>query len=255
MDETAYTAGTPTDDPELLEQFDGNLEDADASASQVYASASRSFQVARELQSRVKVMFQLLVLVLLTAWLSHPLIENLQSLVAKARRVERRENILFSERWKPGYNWHSECLNNGKATALSPGKRAFGTYALGCAVFDSACYGATIEEIEQGQDEEDIEDLVAFSTKSLEGFAILDGGATKTVSGFMSVQPVADQYQGTTIEMTDVGFSFAGGETEAASTNICIPHAEFPQGISVNVVSRHLHLLSTMKHQLHGTNL
>ena len=40
---TAYTAGTPTDDPELLEQFDGNLEDADASASQVYASASRTF--------------------------------------------------------------------------------------------------------------------------------------------------------------------------------------------------------------------
>ena len=41
LDETAYTAGTPTDDPELLEQFDGNLEDAHASASQVYASASR----------------------------------------------------------------------------------------------------------------------------------------------------------------------------------------------------------------------
>ena len=38
LDETAYTVGTPTDDPELLEQFDGNLEDADASASQVNAS-------------------------------------------------------------------------------------------------------------------------------------------------------------------------------------------------------------------------
>ena len=46
--------GPPTDDPELLEQFDGNLEDADASASQVYASESRSFQEARELLSRVK---------------------------------------------------------------------------------------------------------------------------------------------------------------------------------------------------------
>ena len=44
LDETAYTVGTPTDNPELLEQFDGNLEDADPSASQVYASASRSFQ-------------------------------------------------------------------------------------------------------------------------------------------------------------------------------------------------------------------
>ena len=43
MDDTAYTAGTPTDDPQLLEQFDG-----------VYASASRSFQEARELLARVK---------------------------------------------------------------------------------------------------------------------------------------------------------------------------------------------------------
>ena len=76
LDDTAYTAGTPTDDPELLEQLDGNLEDADASASQVYASASRSFQEARV--SRVpEAIFLLLVLVLLMAWLSNPLIENL----------------------------------------------------------------------------------------------------------------------------------------------------------------------------------
>ena len=67
LDDTAYTAGTPTDDPELLEQFDGNLEHADASASQVYASASRSFQEARELRlvSRVpEAIFLLLALLL-----------------------------------------------------------------------------------------------------------------------------------------------------------------------------------------------
>ena len=34
--------GPRPDDPELLDQFDGNLEDADASASQVYASDSIS---------------------------------------------------------------------------------------------------------------------------------------------------------------------------------------------------------------------
>ena len=62
----------------------------------------------------------------------------------------------------------SECPGKGKATAVSPGKRAFGTYALGCAVFDFPCCGATVEEIEQDQDEEDIEDFVAFSIKSLE---------------------------------------------------------------------------------------
>ena len=45
------------------------------------------------------------------------------------------------------------------------------------------------------------------------------------------------QHQEATIETTDVGFTFAGGETDAASTNIWIPHSEFPQGISVSVVS------------------
>ena len=90
------------------------------------------------------------------------------------------------------------------------------------AVLDFQCFGATVEEIEQDQDEEGFEDFVAFSIESLEGFAVLDGGATKTVSGFMSVQLVADRHEGTTIETTDVGFTFAGGETEAANTKICI---------------------------------
>ena len=90
---------------------------------------------------------------------------------------------------------------------------------------------------EEDQDENDIEDSVSFSIQSLEGFAVLDGGATKTVSGFTSVQPVLDQYEDTTIEPPDVGFEFAGGETEAASVKIWIPHAKFPQGISVNRVS------------------
>ena len=67
----------------------------------------------------------------------------------------------------------SECPNKAKPTAFSPGKRAFGTYALGCAVFDSKCHGVTIEEIGQDQDEEDIEDFVAFSNKSLEGLPFL----------------------------------------------------------------------------------
>ena len=84
----------------------------------------------------------------------------------------------------------------------------------------SGWYGPTVKETEEDQDANDIEDVAAFSIKSLEGFAILDGEATKTVSGFTSVQPVVDQYDDTTIETTDVGFTFAGGETEAASTNI-----------------------------------
>ena len=67
----------------------------------------------------------------------------------------------------------SECPNKGKPTGFSPGKRACGTCALGCVVFDSQCFGATVEEIEQDQDEEDIEDFVAFSIRSLEGSPFL----------------------------------------------------------------------------------
>ena len=78
-------------------------------------------------------------------------------------------------------------MSQGKTTSFSPGKRAFGTYALGSAVFAAICYGAAVEETEEDQDANDIEDFVAFSIKSLEGFAILFGGATKTVSGFTSV--------------------------------------------------------------------
>ena len=79
--------------------------------------------------------------------------------------------------------------------------------------------------------------LLRFQSRVWREVAILDGRATKTVSGFMSVQPIADQYEGTAIETTDVGFTFAGGGTEAASTKICIPHAGLPQGVSVNVAS------------------
>ena len=48
---------------------------------------------------------------------------------------------------------------------------------------------------------------------------------------------VFNQWQITKIETTDAGFTLAGDETEAAITNIWIPHPEFPKGISVNVVS------------------
>ena len=72
----------------------------------------------------------------------------------------------------------SDCPNKRKMTAFSPSKRGFGAYSLRCAVFDAPCYSAIVEETEQDQDENDIEDFVAFSIKSLEEFA---GGATKTV--------------------------------------------------------------------------
>ena len=116
---------------------------------------------------------------------------------------------------------------------------------LWAVLFDAMRCGALVEEAEEDQDLNDTEDFVALSIKSLELFAILDGGATKTVSGFIIVQPVVDQHEEATIETTDVGLTFAGGESEAASTNIWIPHTEFPQGISVNFVSNE----STLSHR------
>ena len=74
MDDTAYTAGTPRGDPELLEQFDGNLEVADASASVAVFKKLVSFCLVSRVPEAI---FLLLALVLLMAWLSHPLVEIL----------------------------------------------------------------------------------------------------------------------------------------------------------------------------------
>ena len=276
LEESAFTVGPMTNDPELLEQFHGNLEDADASATQVYAAASRSFQEARELLSRVKsVRGYFLVVGIQPSTDRTPAKSRGKSKKGKKKgQTSSHKGGKFPNLGTPGVlpkppmskkrqtetgttrgphhaprlrpdqcmlsrqvgHRASECPNKRKTTAFSPGKRAFGTYALGCAVFDAMCHGATVKETEEDQDENDTEDFATLSIKSLEGFAILDGGATKTDSGFMSAQPVADQHKDTTIETTDVGFTFAGGETEAPSTKIWVPHAEFPQGISVNVV-------------------
>ena len=216
LDETAYTVGTPTDDPELLELFDGNLEDADVSAFQVYASASRSFQEARELSSRVKSARGNFLVFGIGAFdgLAQPSTDReLAKSRGKGKNGKRKEKSSLQKggtspnlgtfgiltkpptsrsesrpqmskmrptevgatrcgphhtpRLRPGQcmlcrqvgHRASECPNKGKATAFSLGKRAFGTYALGCAVFNAPCYGATVEETEQDQDENDIEDV------------------------------------------------------------------------------------------------
>ena len=99
-------------------------------------------------------------------------------------------------------HYASECPNKGATSAFSPGKRAFGTYVLGCAVLDAKCHGTAVKKTEKDQDENEIEDFVAFTIKRYGGFATLDGGATKSVSEFISVQPVADQFEDTTNETT-----------------------------------------------------
>ena len=114
LDDTAYTAGTPTDDSELLlNSLNGNLEDADASASQVYASASRSFQEARELLARVKSARGYFLVDGIGAidGLAQPSSDRkLVKSRGKGKKGKRKGNILFSESWKTdksGYTWHS----------------------------------------------------------------------------------------------------------------------------------------------------
>ena len=164
LDETAYTVGTPTDDPEILERVDGNLEDADPSASQVYPSASRSFQGARELLSRVKSVRGYFPVVGIGAFdgLAQPSTDRKP---AKSRSESRppmskkRSTEVGATRGGPHHaprlrpdqcmlsrqvgHRASECPNKKKSDCISPGKRAFGTFALGCAVFVAPCYGAS----------------------------------------------------------------------------------------------------------------
>ena len=221
MDETAYIVGSPTDDPE---QFDRNMGDADASASQV-----------RDLLSRVKSVRGHFHVVGIGAFdgLAQPSTDRKPAKSRGKGKKGKRKGKSSSQKTgqspslgTPGilpknHRPHvpsppmskkhpteagasrggphhapqlrpdqcmlcrqigqraTECPNKGKATALPPGKGAFGTYALRCVVFDAMCYGASVEETEQAQDKNDIEDFVAFSIKSLEGFATLDGGVTK----------------------------------------------------------------------------
>ena len=112
MDDTAHTAGTPTDDPELLEQFDGNLEDADASASQVYGSASRSFQEARELLARVKRARGYFPVVGIGAFdgLAQPSTDREPAKSRGKGKKGKRKGKSFSQEDgkpdKPGYTWH-----------------------------------------------------------------------------------------------------------------------------------------------------
>ena len=80
LDDTAYTAGTPTDDPELLEQFEAiwNMLMRPHLKCMLQQVEVPNKHVSLWLVSRVpEAIILLLVLVLLMAWLSHPLIENL----------------------------------------------------------------------------------------------------------------------------------------------------------------------------------
>ena len=185
---TAARAINPKAD-EVMEY--ANLEDADASASQVYASASCSFQETHELLSRVKSAIRCFLVVGVCAFdgLAQPSTDRgkgkkgkrkLKSSSQKGRKspnlgtpgilpksqtshTESRPPMSkkrpievgatrggphHAPRFRPDQcmlcrqvgHRASECPNKGKATALSAGKRAFGTCALGCAVLDAPCY-------------------------------------------------------------------------------------------------------------------
>ena len=51
-EEPVYVTGVPPDNPELREQFDGDLDDAESPTTQVHATATRRLQDARELLTR-----------------------------------------------------------------------------------------------------------------------------------------------------------------------------------------------------------
>ena len=275
MDDTACTAGTPTDDPELLEQFDGNLEDADASASQVYASASRSFQEARGLLARVKSARGYFHVVGIGAFdgLAQPSTDRKPVKSRGKGKTDKRKGKSSSQKGgKPTSLGTPGILPKtlssrvesrppmSKSVRLKLVQLVVDHIVLLVFVLVSACCVDKWDIVLQNvptkgnrllSHQENVhlvpmlrvvqcpipsvmvqlskksiktrttsKTLLRFQSRVWKGFAILDGGATKTVSGFMSVQRVADQYEGTTIETADVGFTFAGGETQAASTRI-----------------------------------
>ena len=277
LEESAHTVGPRPDDPELLDQFDGNLEDADASASHVYASDSN------ELLSHVKSAKGYSPLAGIGA--SETCKVSRQGQERQEERIDfsvRRFHILVHQefcqklpsRSEPPPPMYKKPTETGTARGgphhaprLPSCSAKFGivhqnvptkekrltchltnvhlVHVLWVVLYSTPCETVltTSQEIVEEPEDlvafsiKDLEDVVAVSIESLEGFRILDGGATKTVSGSTSVQPMTDQYEETTVETTSVGFTFAGSETAAASTDIWILHSEFPQGILMNVVS------------------
>ena len=265
LDDIAYTLGTQTDDPEFLEQFDGNLEDTGASASQVYASASRSFQEAHEFLSRVKIARGYFLVAGTGAFdgLAQPSTDgqNAKS-CGKGKKGKRRGKSSSQKGGKPtslgtpgilpkpqtsrfesrppmskkrpteagatrGGAHHAPRLRPDQCMlcrqvghCLFIWKMCVWHLCTGlCSVRFSVLW-CNCRRNRTRSRRGGYRRLCCVFNQESAGFGILDSGATKTVSGFMSVQPVADQYKGTTIETTDVGFTFAGGETEAASTRI-----------------------------------
>ena len=212
--------------------------------------------------------FLLLTLVLLTAWLSHPLIACQQSLVTEARakgnhlrrKVENRQTLVHLASCQNHRLPVPSLFRCPRSVRLKLAQLVVGHITFLVFVLFSACCVDKLDIVHQNVPTKEkrlhftwesgiwypccglqcsmlrvmvylstepnkiktrmTSKILLRSTKSLEGFVILDGGATKIVSGFMSIQPVADQYEDTTIETTCVGITVAGGETEAASTNI-----------------------------------
>ena len=119
----------------------------------------------------------------------------------------------------------SESLKKQEKRPQSHMANAFRTYALGYAACDVMCYGADSLQLSKKPNKTQTQltskTLWLSQSRVSNGVAILDGNATKTVSGFT----------------IDVGFTFAGHETEAASTTIWMPHSDCPMGLSAKVVS------------------
>ena len=90
----------------------------------------------------------------------------------------------------------SECPNKGKSDFILTWQACIQYLRSGLCCVRCVCYGATVEETEDDEDPNDIEDFVAFPIKSAEGFAILDGGTTKTVLGFTCVSSIAGSIRG-----------------------------------------------------------
>ena len=202
--------------------------------------------------------FLLLTLVLLTAWLSHPLIACQQSLVTEARRARGKGNSLRRKVESRQTLVHlASCQNHRlpvpsllrcpRSVRLKLAQLVVGHITFLVFVLFSACCVDMLDIVHQNVPTKEkrlhftwqtgiwypccglqcsmlrvvvqlstepkkiktrmTSKILLCSTKSLEGFVILDGGATTIVSGFMSIQPVADQYEDTTIETTGVGFT------------------------------------------------
>ena len=128
-------------------------------------------------------------------------------------------------------------VRTGQAMRVEQNEKAFGAGAFTGMVTDNVtndgkCVCGRCVETDNDSD------LAAFNVESLFGYGIWDGGASKSVGGYTSLQEVVDNCNkdDVIVSQPNVSFTFAGGEGADAGTKVTVKHDILTDGVPVHCI-------------------